>query len=237
MPAFLCSYLDCKCLLINNGCLQQPSASWGLSQEESDVHGRNFFLFNTGLCLDLFFICFLSTPHCPLQAARAAWPAFTGCPPPQGHTGLGIVTLWRPWLLMPLEQMVSHHPSSPQGGESHSHPGSQGGQHHPDQDQAGPTGPRPCAPLSSVGSGALSMKDRFIFLFISSSRLKAQMEDCQCMAVPQIKTINSLVFLFVPLLSQSWISDEREVPCLLHWTPLVVSFPMITAIWDPGTSP
>lgn len=97
--------------------------------------------------------------------------------------------------------------------------------------------PQNLCPQSTGGSGALSMKNWLIFLFIPSSRLKGQREGCQCMALPQRKTINSLVFLFVPLLSQNCVSDERDTSCLLQWTPLAVGFTMITAIWDPGTSP
>lgn len=53
VSAFLCSYLDCKSLLIHTGFLQQLSAPWLLCQEESDVHSRSFFPLNTGVFLDL----------------------------------------------------------------------------------------------------------------------------------------------------------------------------------------
>lgn len=158
MTAFLYSYLICKHLLTDTGFLQQPAAPWGLCQEESDVHSRSFFPLNTGIYLDLFF---MFPQHTPLPS-----PGYQGSAPHPRDTE-GWVILWWLWLLMALGQMVLHNPSSPQGGESHSHPRRQGSQCHPDQDQAGPTCPRPCVPRALGGQGLYQWKiASFSFSFL-----------------------------------------------------------------------
>lgn len=185
MLAFLCSYLDCKRLLIDTGFLQQPSASWGLCQEESDVHGRNFFPLNTGVCLDVFFMFPQHTPL-PSPGSQSSVAGTRWLPPAPGicHSAMTVAAhafradgITQPqltagrWESLTLRQSGWPVPPGP-----------------------GPGWPQTLCLHSTMGSGALSMKDWLIFLVIPSSRLKGQREDCQCMAVPQIKTINSLVF-------------------------------------------
>lgn len=168
-PAFLCSYLDCKLLLTLAFC-NNHSASRDLCQEESNVHGRNFCPLNSEVYLDLFFICFLSTPHCPLQAAKTIWPALAGYPYPMDTHVLGLSLcdehgFQGRWYLRtpahPREVRVTHTQAVRVSSATWT------------RTRPAPQAPELC-PQSTVGSGALLMKDCLIFLFIPSSRLKGK---------------------------------------------------------------
>lgn len=186
MHTFLCSYLGCKHLLTLAFC-NNHSASWDLCQEESNVRGRNFSPLNSGGYLDLFFICFLSTPHCLLQAARAVWPALVGCPCPMDTRVLGL-SLYDDhgfsWLqgrwyhttwAHPREVRVTHTQAVRVSSATWTR-------------TRPPHRPQSCGPRALWGQGLYWWKTgSFSFSFLLRG-YKGQREDCRCMAVPQIKT-------------------------------------------------